>query len=81
MKIFYPFSKITPVTSTPSRYQFMSGRLSEAAEQVREEGAEDSGRGCWVMVSLGVLEAEVTTLVAEIVAYRRRGQIVFIARG
>ena len=34
----------------------MSGRLSEAAEQVREEGAEDSGRGCWVMVSLGVLE-------------------------
>ena len=32
----------------------MSGRLSEAAEQVREAGEEASGRGCWVMVSLGV---------------------------
>ena len=31
----------------------MSGRLSEATEQVREAGAEDSGSGCCVMVSLG----------------------------
>ena len=42
----------------------MSGRLSEAAEHVREAGAEDSGRGCWVMVSLGVSEAEVSTRAA-----------------
>ena len=43
----------------------MSGRLSEAAEQEREVGAEDSGRGCWVMVSLEILgEAAVRSLAA-----------------
>ena len=42
----------------------MSGRLSEAAEHVREAGAEDSGRGCWVMVSLRVSEAEARTRAA-----------------
>lgn len=62
----------------------MSGRLSEAAEQVREAGAEDSGRGCWVMVSLGVSGAEVRTLAVvrlRQIMGRNTGYKVIIARG
>ena len=60
----------------------MSGRLSEAAEQEREAGAEDSGRGCWVMESLG--EAEVRILaVVRLIMERSSGDddILIIVRG
>ena len=63
----------------------MSGRLSEAAEQEREAGAEDSGRGCWVMVSLEILgEAEVRSLaVVRPITERSSGDedILVIVRG
>ena len=60
----------------------MSGRLSEAAEHVREAGAEDSGRGCWVMVNLGVPGAEVRTRAAvSPIMERNTGHKVIIARG
>ena len=63
----------------------MSGRLSEAAEQEREAGAEDSGRGCWVMESLGILgEAEVKILaVVRLIMERSSGDddILIIVRG
>ena len=58
----------------------MSGRLSEAAEQVREAGAEDSGRGCWVMVSLGV-PGEVSTRAVVRLRHIRGRYKVSIVRG